>query len=278
VDHQLKIVTILDHKSTPSANEKEDHTFQVGSYAWLVGMFYPGYTIKTVIHYCHPRLSFYSAPIEWYPEDLGEMQHHILLKINALEAYESFDAIPGNACDYCHIIQECGVYNKVREQKTRGAIDLNANTIEDLIRLGKELYVVDQMYSQLNTALKDGIDKLCPNNGVNIGGVSYGYNKSESVDWEATNKKIGEESRRAQIKGESQSYESEEDRRWCEQISKTQNLDTLLRSYEVEPNNFKNYNGSKMKNLWKLDRPELMEFLKRVVVFDGSTKFGPKKT
>jgi hypothetical protein len=277
IDHQLKIVTVLDHKSTPSANEKDDHTFQVGAYAWLVGMFYPGYKVKTAIHYCHPKLNFYSAPIEWYQDDLREMQHHILLKINSLEAYETFEAIPGNACDYCHIIQECDVYEKVRDQKSKGTIDLNANTVEDLIRLAKELYVIDQMYSQLNTVLKEGIERLCPNNGVNIGGVSYGFNKGESVDWEATNKKIGEESRRAQIKGESQSYESEEDRRWSEQIIKTPTLDSLLRSYEVEPNNFKNYNGTKMKNLWKLDKPGLMESLKKVVVIDGSTKFGPKK-
>ena len=278
VDHQTRTVTVLDHKSTPSANEKEDHTFQVGCYAWLVAMFYPGYTIKTVIHYCHPSLSFYSSPVYWYEKDLQFIQQEILLKVGALEAYEAFEAIPGNACDYCHIVQECNVYEKIREQNTKGTIDLNTNSVEDLIRIAKELYVVDQMHTQLSKTLKSGIEKLCPNTGVNIGGVSYGFNKSEgSVDWDATNKKIGEESRRAQTKSESQSYESEEDREWSEKIGKTPTLDSFLRSYQVEPDNFKNYNGTKMKNIWRLDKPELMESLKRVVIIDSTTKFGPKK-
>jgi hypothetical protein len=277
VDHQTRTVTILDHKSTPSANEKEDHTFQVGAYAWLVGLFYPGYTIKTVIHYAHPRLSFISSPVYWYEQDLDMMQHEILIKINALESYQSFEALPGNACDYCHIVQECTVYEKVREQKTKGTIDLNTRSVEDLIRLGKELYVVDQMATQLQKALKEGIDKLCPINGINIGGVSYGYKKSEGVDWEATNKKIGEESRRAQGKSESKSYESEEDRRWCEEIAQHKDIDSILRKHQVDPNLFKTYNGTKMKSIWKFDKPELMETLKKVVVIDGSTRFGTSK-
>ena len=277
IDEEMKIVTILDHKSTPSANEKEDHTFQVGLYAWLVSLFWPGYTIKTVIHYCHPALAFYSAPLEWYYEDLKEVQHHLIMRVNAMESYENFEAIPGNACDYCHIVQECTTYQKVRDQKARGSIDLNANTVEDLLRLAKELYVVDQMYAQLQSSLKEGIERLCPNNGVNIGGISYGFNKSESVDWEATNKKIGEESRRAQIRLFENSFQSEEDRSWCEKIAKIPTLDALLRSHEIDPNNFKTYNGTKMKNIWRLDKEQLMEDLKKVIVVDGSTRFGPKK-
>ena len=278
IDEEIKLVTILDHKSTPSANENEDHTFQVGAYAWLVSLFYPGYRIQTVIHYAHPVLNFYAAPVMWSEEDLAEIESFIKHKIAAIEAFQSFPAVPNNLCDYCHITQECDVFTKVREQKSKGIVDLNVNSFDDLVRLAKELHVVDTMYGELTKALKTGIDNLCPTNGVNIGGLWYGYKASEeSVDWQATDQKIRQENERAKGRCEVQSFESEEDRNWCEKIQGYSSLDELLSGYGVKPDGYKNYNGTKLKNLWRLDKPDLFEVLRRFIVKDKSTRFGGHK-
>ena len=278
VDDEIKVVTILDHKSTPSANQNEDHDFQVGAYAWLVSLFYPGYKIQTVIHYAHPRLNFYAPPVRWDAEDLAEIESFIKHKIAAIEAFQDFPAIPNNLCDYCHMTQECSIFVQVRDQKSKGIVDMNVNSFDDLIRLAKELHVVDTLSGELTKALKEGINTLCPASGVNIGGLYYGYKTSqESVDWQATDQKIREENERAKIRIESQSFENEEDRNWCEKIKALVSLDSLLENYGVRPENFKNYNGTKLKNLWRLDKPELFEVLKKFIVKGKSTSFGAHK-
>lgn len=278
VDEELKIVTILDHKSTPSANVNEDHDFQVGAYAWLVSLFYPGYKIQTVIHYCHPSLNFYAPPVVWNDQDLGEMESYVRMKIFSIESFNTFEPIANNLCEYCHITQECEIYTKVREQKAKGTVDLNVNSFDDLLRLAKELHVVDTLSGELSKALKEGINTLCPTNGVNIGGLWYGYKTSEeSVDWQATNKKISEESERAKIRLSEKESCSEEERVWYEKIKNYDDLDSLLNSHGIKPDHFKNYNGSKLKNLWRLDKPELFEVLKRFIVKDKSTRFGGHK-
>lgn len=278
VDEQLKIVTVLDHKSTPSANENSDHMFQVGAYAWLVSLFYPGYTIKTVIHFCHPMLNFYQVPVTWYPEDLAGMESEIVGMISAIERMENFPAIPSNGCDYCHKTAECEILAKVQLQKSKGTVDTNVRVFEDLLRIAKEVTVLDAASKALTTALKAGINTLCPQNGVDIGGLWYGYKASEeSVDWEATDKKIREESERAKIKISEGSCESEADRERCEELSKVSNLDSVLTRYGVDPNLFKNYSATKMKNLWRLDKPELHAFLGPLVMKDKSTRFGAHK-
>lgn len=278
IDDEIKVITILDHKSTPSANENEDHTFQVGAYAWLVSLFYPGYKIRTVIHYCHPRLNFYAAPVYWAEEDLQEMRAYLVSRVEALEHMQDFPAVPGSGCDYCHMIQECGLYIKVREQKAKGILDMNARSFDDLLRLAKELHVVDAISGEITKALKQGINTLCPENGVDIGGIWYGYKKSdESIDWKTTDNKISEESERAKSKLEEGRCESSEEVSACEKSARYESLDKILISHGLRPDNFKAYNNQKLKNLWALDKPELFEDLKPYLVRDSSTRFGAHK-
>ena len=278
IDEEVRLITVLDHKSTPSANENEDHNFQVGAYAWLVSLFYPKYQIRTVIHYCHPRLNFYAPPVYWTYEDLQEMEQYILSRAYAIEAMETFPSVPGTGCGYCHMIQECSLYAKVSEQKSKGSLDMNVRSFDDLLRLAKELHVVDAMSGEITKALKEGINTLCPTEGVDIGGVWYGYKASEeSVDWQATDKKIREESERAKSKLEEGNCKNEEDRKDCEKIALYENLDNLLARYGVRSENFKAYNNQKLKNLWKLDKPELFEVLSKFIVKDRSTRFGAHK-
>lgn len=278
IDESIKTITILDHKSTPSANENEEHTFQVGAYGWLVSLWYPGYTIKTVIHYAHPKLNFYSSPKVWSREELAEHGNYVLMQVKTLDGLSEFPAIPGTRCDYCHIVQECTLYSKVRDQKARGSVDLNARTFDDLMRLAKELHVVTAMASELRTALKNGIEVLCPQNGVDIGGVWYGFKpQSESVDWQATDVKVREEARRARGILEEGNYKPE-DKVELERIASYQNLDGLFQKYGLMTNVFKDYSGQKLKNLWRLDKPELFAELGKFVVKDKNTKFGAHKS
>lgn len=278
VDDEIKVVTVLDHKSTPSANENEDHTFQVGAYAWLVSLFYPGYKIRTVLHYAHPALNFYGAPVYWEQEDLAEIQGFITSRVGAIEHMQDFPAVPGTSCDYCHMTQECPVYQKVREQKAKGTLDLNVRTFDDLLRLAKELHVVDTLSSEITKSLKEGINTLCPTSGVDIGGLYYGYKTSEeSVDWQATDKKIREESGRAQTRCEENNFSSEDEKSFCEVIKDVQGLDGLLKKFSVVPDNFKKYDNQKLKNLWRLDKPELFQHLSKLIVKDKSTRFGAHK-
>jgi len=278
IDEEIKTVTILDHKSTPSANENEDNNFQVGAYAWLVSLFYPGYRIQTVIHYCNPNLNFYAPPVIWSDMDLAEHESYIRAKIAAIEHFQSFEAIPNSGCDYCHMTQECSVYEKVREQKSKGTVDLNANTFDDLIRLARELHVVDKLSGELTKALKGGIQTLCPNGSVNLEGLWYGFKVSEdSVDWDSTDSKIRQENQRAKLRVSDGSFEDDKDAEWCRSIEKIRDLDDLLNTYGVTPSNFKNYNGTKLKSLWRLDKPELFEVLKRFIVKEKKTKFGSHK-
>lgn len=280
VDDVTRTITILDHKSTPSANENEDNNFQVSAYAWLVSMFYPGYTIKTVIHYAHPRLNFYAPPVVWDQEELREVGNYILMQIRALEGMpgpESFVAIPGNRCDYCHIVQECSLYGRVRDQKARGSLDLNVRSFADLQRLAEELHVVDAMSKEITKALKKGIETLCPDNGVSLQGIWYGFKSSEeSVDWSATDIKIREESRRARFRLENMDF-TEEEKPMLEQIANYETLDKMLKKFGVEAEHFKAFNGLKLKNIWRLDKPELLQELAKFVVKDKSTRFGAHK-
>lgn len=279
IDDDIKTITILDHKSTPSANENEDHTFQVGAYAWLVSLFYPGYSIRSVIHYCHPGLNFYAPPVYWDQESLEEMQSYIFSRALALEAMQDFPAVPGTGCDYCHMTQECALYMKVREQKSKGALDLNVRAFDDLVRIAQELHVVNAMSGELTEALKAGIKTLSPTNGVNIGGVVYGYKTSEEgVDWEATDKKVREESIRAKVKIEEGLCESDIEKERCLVVSAYTGLDSILSKYGLNPNTYKNVNGTKMKGIWKLNKPELFEELKGFIVKDKSTRFGARKS
>jgi hypothetical protein len=277
VDHITKTVTILDHKSTPSMNKNEDHNFQLGCYAWLVSLFYPGYQIKTVIHYCHPALNTYAPPVYWSQDELKDFEAYIHSRIWSIEQFTEFPALPGAACDYCHMIQECPENLALREQKARGQVDLNARTVEDLKRLASNLRVTGALYDELNKALKQGIEALAPENGIAIEGMWYGFKASdEAVDWISTDLKIREESMRAKqllVDG----VADDALRRKYEMMAKLPDLAAVLKHWGVDPGVFKEWQGQKLKNLWKLDKPALLDMLKDYVVKKRDTRFSGYK-
>lgn len=277
VDEITKTVTILDHKSTPSANKNPEHTFQLGAYGWLVSMFYPGYKIRTVIHYAHPDLNFYGSPTYWSSEELSEMEMYIHDRVWSLEGYQEFPALPGSACDYCHMVQECPENLALAEQKARGQVDLNIRSFADLPRIAKHLRVVGALYDELNSTLKNGIEKFAPQNGVAIDGMVYKFKASdEAVDWVSTDIKIRDESVRAQQLLVDANL-SKEERRKYELMAKLPDLAAVLKHWGVDPMAFKEWQGQKLKNLWRLDKPGMMEMLKDYVVKSKTTRFGGYK-
>lgn len=278
VDEVIKTVTILDHKSTPSANKNEDHEFQMGAYAWLVSLFYPGYRIKTVLHYANPNLNFYAAPVFWNNEELAEFENYIHSRIWAIENYQEYPAMPGAQCDYCHMAQECTMNQALREQRARGDIDLSVRSFADLPKLASALKSVGALYDEINKALKQGVEAHAPTGRVDIDGGWYGFKASdEAVEWVSTDLKIREESNRAKQLLVSPELLTLEEKAKCERMAALPDLDAVLKKWDINPDHFKKWQAEKFKHLWKLEKPGLLELLKEYIVKDKSTRFGYHK-
>jgi hypothetical protein len=269
----------MDHKTTPSSNKNEDHVFQMGCYAWLVSLYYPGYQIKTVIHYAHPSLNFYGAPDYWSSEELTNVEAYILNQIYSVENYQEFPALPGDSCDYCHMVQECPINLALVEQRARGPIDLNVKSHEDLQRVAKQLRTVGMLYDELNKTLKKAVDTYAAGR-VDIDGWWYGNKVSdESIDWIATDLKIREEHARAKaLLAAPPPDMTPEQRRLYEKRATLPDLGAILQHWQIDPNTFREWQGQKLKNIWRLDKPGLIDELKQFVVKDRSTRWGGYKT
>jgi CRISPR/Cas system-associated exonuclease Cas4 (RecB family) len=278
VDEVTHTITIIDHKSTPSTAANSDHNFQVACYAWLASLYWPGWKIRTVLHYAHPKLSFYAPPVYWNEDDLREIEAYIHGRIMAIEGFEEFPAIPNNNCDYCHLPQECAINLKLSEQLARGGVDLNVRGVEDLKRLATALHPLEVLCSQMKGALKKGIETYAPENGISIPGVWYGNKPgSEAVDWLATDQNIREKSARARQMLTDPTRLTEEELALYKRQAELPNLTTILEKHGIKPDTFKKWEGDKLKAIWKLDRPELLSLIKEYVITDKSTRFGGYK-
>lgn len=279
VDEAAKIVTILDHKSTPSKSRNEDHDFQIGAYAWLASLFYPGYTIRTVLHYCHPDLNCYAPPEYWTPEELQEYESYIHSRIGAVESFQEFPALPGAGCDYCHMKQECPINLALMEQKARGPVNMNVSGFDDLVRLAGNVHTLGKLYDELNKALKEGVELYAPQGGVSVNGYTYKFKVSdESVDWTSTDRKIREDSERASrlLETSSHSMTPEELAEYKRQAANTE-LSSLLNKHGVDPDHCKEWQSAKLKNLWKTGKEALLNELTTYVVKDRTTRWGGYK-
>lgn len=279
VDPIGKIIVIVDHKTTPSANKNEDHIFQMGAYAWLVSLYYPGYQIKTVIHYAHPDLNFYGKPQYWSKDELSAMEWYIHNRVFTIEHFSEFPALPGDACGYCHMVQECPDYLALSEQRARGPIDMNVRSFADLERLAKQLRVVGVLYDELNKALKTGVEVHAPRGGVSIDGLTYGFKSmDESVDWVCTDLKIREDSAKAKVMLLEHANEiTPEQKAKFEKQMAIPDLGALLKAFKIDPDMFKDWQAQKLKQIWRLDKPGLLEMLKEYIVKDKTTRFGGHK-
>lgn len=279
IDHIARVVVITDHKTTPNASKNPDHVFQMGCYAWLYSKKYPGYQIKTVIHYAHPDLNFYGRPEYWSADDLANIESNIHDHIWALENMSEFPAQPGDSCDYCHMVQECPVALALHEQRARGTIDLNYTTRDDLIRLAEQLNVLDALRDQVTRSLKKGLEMHAPVGGVDLGGGTwYGFKTSdEATDWTCTELKVKEESQKAQRILQEREDIPPDERKKLELWAKFTNLAAIFKHYELDPQAFKEFKSDRMKQIWRLDKPALLDTLRAFVVNTRSTRWGKHK-
>jgi hypothetical protein len=138
--------------------------------------------------------------------------------------------------------------------------------------------VVDRLKDELNTALKDGIERLCPTTGIDIGGVRYGNKVSEeSVDWRATDLRIKEESRRAEMHLNSLP-EGTDERAAAARLAKFKGLAGLLEAHGIDSENYRDWSSVKLKTVWRLDRPEFFKDIRPFLVRSSSTRFGAHKS
>jgi len=192
---------------------------------------------------------------------LREVEEEIRLRVHAIESFREYPALPGSHCDYCHMVQACPENRKIQEQNSRGEINLNINGVDDMVRIAKQLRVTGVLYDQLNRKLKDSIETSCPDSGVAIEGMWFGFKPGEEkVDWVATDRKIREETRRPTTAP-----------------SEVQDLNVILKKHGVDPEVFKEWRGEKLKALFKLNKPELIEELRAYLVKDRDTRFGAHK-
>lgn len=277
IDHDIKVVTIVDYKSTPSTSVNEDMNFQIGSYAWLFSKMYPGYRIETALYFCHPDIAHWKAPTVWNEDDLRDMENYIISKIFALEHFTDFPALPGDHCGKCHRIQSCGAYTKFKDMYSRGDINLNVDSFADLAPLAEQLLLVETMEKTLKKALKKGIEKHAPVGGIHLEGCWYGFkSSSEAIDWIETDRHIQNESERARIRLENGDY-TPEIKPILEQRAGLQNLAAIFQKFDIDPKDFQEWSGNKIKKLWTFDKPELLDMLKEYQVSSRSTRFGQHK-
>jgi len=278
MDRVTNTITLLDHKSTPSAVQNEDTNFQMGVYAWFLHLLYPSFTIRTVIHYAHPDLNFYGSPVVWSKQELDDVGSYVITRIRAIESFEEFQAIPGKQCDYCHMVQSCDINLQMEEQRARGTIDLNVRSVQDAQRIAEQMHVVGKMYDDLQKTYKDGLEKFgITGTGVAIDGYVYKHKTmDEAVDWVATDFNVRDQALIAiqaltdpQLEGEA--------RQKAELMSKLPSLHAVLAHYGVQPDEFKKWDSDSLKSLWRLDKPQLLERIKGYIVNKRNTKFGRYK-
>lgn len=276
IDHTNKVITVLDHKSTPSANKDPDHIFQLGLYAWVVSLFAPpGYQIRTVIHYAHPDLNFYAPPIYWKSEDLQEAESELLTRVRSIESFREYPALPGSHCDYCHMAAGCPELKDILDQSAQYEVDTNIRSADEMVKAARKLRVVGVVYDRLNTSLRESIKKYSPTSGIAIEGMWYGYRPSESVDWVATDRRIREEANKAEVLA--QTAESPSTKHELNALVEAGNLAGLLKRFGLEADNFKEWKKDKLKALWKSNKPGLLNILQKYVVIKKSTRFGGYK-
>jgi hypothetical protein len=272
VDHVARIVTIVDHKTTPSANKNSDVDFQMGCYAWLGSLCYPDYEIRTVIHYAHPELNFYAPPERWDYEALQDKAEEIAMRIEAVDSFTEYPAIPGAYCMCCHMVEQCPEYLAVSAQNARGEINLNMMSIEDAKRIAGQLTITEGLFDKLNTTLKKGMERLGLQS-VAIPGRIYQFKSlDKKVDWDATEVRIMDEVKRAEERL-SQGQSLPDDFKLIE----WQNFEGILKAHGIPVEKFKQWRSDKLKSLYQLDKPALLEELAKYTVFDKGTRFGASR-
>lgn len=185
---------IYDHKTQP--NMEEADTFQMGFYAWVISRYYPFLTeISTILHFA--RYGVYSAPIEWTPEQLWQIETQVLDRVHNIESRDQWDAVPNNKCQYCPFIASCPAMQEfVTIDEATGNYRVNVagfKILHDVNKAVKVAGLINVMEEAVKIA-KDELRTYIKNSGapIAIPGKVYEYRGSEGIDWTKVNGKLRE--------------------------------------------------------------------------------------
>lgn len=168
--------TIEDYKSQPhifsqgDLDENEQLTF----YAWLTSKLYDqieNFTCK--IWYL--RYGF-SASTRRTKEQLEDFERALMIRIEKIAEIDSWDPIPGIACQYCTAIHKCPV-----------ALDTSDDNIQcvsqaQAARVADRVLVLETLLGTLKKNLKDYVKK---NDGIRLEGkYCYDFRPSTSVTYD----------------------------------------------------------------------------------------------
>lgn len=186
---------IYDHKTQP--NMEEADTFQMGFYAWVISRYYPFLSeISTILHFA--RYGVYSAPIEWTPEQLWQIETQVMDRVHNIESREQWDAVPNSKCQYCPFLSQCPAMQEyLSVDEATGNFRVHAQGFKILNDTNKAVKIAG-LISVMEEAVKVAKDELkafIKNAGapIAIPGKVYEFRGSEAIDWTKVNGKYREQ-------------------------------------------------------------------------------------
>ena len=237
------VATVIDHK-TQQYIETAD-TFQMGFYAWMVKKFYPYVSeVKTILHFCHPDINYYSKPVSWFDEELKIVETEIHVRIEAIESITEHEAVPNYHCNYCSLVLQCPKVQELNTKRTQYGVVRNGPLIDatEAQAIAGILTVVDQGRKVLNEKLQKFVKEI---GSVDIQGKRYSYEVSEKKELPDSNK---------------------------------QALWEVLEKYGLNPMDFMDFDLSKIQALWKTGaKKSFFEDVEQLLHTTKNTKFGGRK-
>lgn len=236
------VATIIDHKT--QLHVEEANTFQVGFYAWLVKIAYPYLKqVKTILHFCHPDLAFYSKPYSWTPEDLEIIETRIKINIGIAENLNVYPAVASQHCQYCPIKMECPKLLDLRKRRgvVKKAVRGPLISAKEAQNHAEILTVLGENKDEIQLNLKAFVQEVGP---VQITGLEYSMVPSDEHEVPLENRK---------------------------------KLIELLGSYGLNPYAYLSFSATSLKSVWKVLDQQKIEEIKKLIVSGKKTTFRGRK-
>ena len=236
------IATIIDHKTQLFVQDAD--TFQMGFYACLVKSAYPYIEgIRTILHFCHPDLDFYSKPTFWDPEALADVETRTKIAIGIAENMGDFPAIPNHHCQYCPIKMECPKLLEIRKRKPvlkkakKGPL-LSAKEAQEH---AEAVTVLEENQKVMKSSLRTFVKEV---GAVQIAGLEYAMIPSAS---------------------------------YVVPLEKKKGLIEKLGEFGQDPYAYLDFSGTNLKKLWKVLTKEQLEIIGEYLEPKKTTSFRSRK-
>ncbi len=236
------IATVIDHKTQQFIQDAD--TFQMGMYAWLVAKCYPYVTaVKTILHFCHPDLNFFSKPHLWDKNEINNVESMIKVRIGLIESLPNHNAVANGFCCYCPIKGECPKLESWLKKNT-AVFKLKAKpplTPQEAQEYAEALHVMTETEKEAKDRLKTFVKAVGP---VMIRGVEFSFEPSDS---------------------------------WEVEIENRDALFKLLQKFNMNPYAFFVPSATELKKLWKVLTPEQLKEVQSTLTRKVTTTFKGRK-